>query len=96
MEMLQLFLYHRLAFFTKNIESLFNTVLGQDGIICDDICWWSGFNKSGDIIDGIYIGPCNIVELMGTNNKVSPAHVALIGSSTIVVYGRRIPSVISF
>ena len=30
MELMQLFLYFTLAFFTKNLKSLFNNVLGKD------------------------------------------------------------------
>ena len=37
--------------FIKNLDSLFNTVLVQDDLICDDVGWWSGFNKGGNIID---------------------------------------------
>ena len=55
-------------FLTKNIEYLFNIVLGQDGIICDDVGWWSGLNKGGKIIEDVEIGFCNIVEGTETNN----------------------------
>ena len=77
--------------FTKKMEYLFNTVFGQDGIICDGVGWWSGFNKGFNIIEDIDIGLWNIVEGMGTNNRVSPDHRALIGSTIIVVDGGRIP-----
>ena len=56
MKLLQLFLYCSLTFLTKNFESLFNTVLDQDGLICDYIGWWCGLNKGGDIIYDIDIG----------------------------------------
>ena len=36
---------------TKNIESLFNNVLVNDGIVCDGVGWLSGFNKCGNLID---------------------------------------------
>ena len=55
-------------FLTKNIESLFNTVLGQDSLICDDVGWWGGFKKGGNSIDDADIGFCNTMEVMGTNN----------------------------
>ena len=68
MEMMQLLLYYTLAFFTKNIDYLVNIVLGQYGIICYDIGWWSGFNKVGNSIDSVDIGLLNTVEGMRTNN----------------------------
>ena len=74
MKILQLFLYWSLDFFTKTLESLFNNALGQDDIICDDVGWWSGLNKCGDIIDNVDIGLRYIVEVMGTNNQVATAH----------------------
>ena len=45
-----------MAFFYKNFESLFNTVLGQDGLICDDVGWWSALNKGSYGIDDVDIG----------------------------------------
>ena len=68
MELIQLFLYWSLALFTKNIESLFNTVLGWGSLICDDVGWWSGFNKIDNNIDEVGIGFGNTVEGMGNNN----------------------------
>ena len=50
MELLQLFSYFSLASFTKNLESLLNTAMGQDDLICDDFGWWSGSNKGGNSI----------------------------------------------
>ena len=47
--------------FTKNLDSLFNTVLCQDGLICDDVGWWGGFNKGRDIIYSVDIGLFEIV-----------------------------------
>ena len=38
------------TFFTKNFDTLFNNVLGQDGTICDDVGWWGGLNKDVDSI----------------------------------------------
>ena len=86
-----IFLYCSLDFLNQKLESVFNTVLGQDGIICDDVGWWSGFNNGGDRIYGVDIGLHNIVEVMETNNQVDPAHGAPIGSSVIVVDGGIIP-----
>ena len=54
--------------FTKNIESLFNTVLVQDGIICDYVGWCSGFNKVGNIVEVVGIVFYNTVVGMGTNS----------------------------
>ena len=87
--MLQLFLYYSLAFFIKNLEYLLYIVLGQDGLICDDVGWWSGFNKCGNIIDDVEIGFYNTVEGMGTNNYIVTPHGSPIGSSIIIVYGAR-------
>ena len=61
MKLLQFVLYWIITFFTKNFESLFNTLLGQDGLICDDVGWWSGLNKGGDIIYNVDIGFGDIV-----------------------------------
>ena len=72
------------------IESLFNTLLGQDGLICDDVGWWSRLNKGGYEIDNVEIGLGDIAEVMVTINKVAPPHGAPIGSSIIVVDGRSI------
>ena len=68
MELLQLFSYWSVAFFTNNLEALFNTELGQDGLVCDDIGWLSGFKKGGNRIDDVDIGFWNAMEGMGTNN----------------------------
>ena len=75
---------------SKECESLFNTVLGQDGLICDDVGWWSGFNKGGYGIGNICRCIVNIVEGMGNSNKVAPPHGATIGSYIMVVDGERI------
>ena len=48
MKPMQCFSYRNLALFTKKIKSLFSTVLGQYGLIFDDIGWWSGISKGGD------------------------------------------------
>ena len=69
-----------MAFFYKNFESLFNTVLGQDGLICDDVGWWSALNKGSYGIDDVDIGFGKIMQGMGTNNKVDPLDGVLIGS----------------
>ena len=67
MEMIQLFLYFNLYFFTKTFESLFNNLIGQDGIICDFVGWWSGLKKCVNSIDND-IDLDNTLESMGTNN----------------------------
>ena len=48
--------------FIKFFESLFNTVLGHDGLICDEVGWWSWLNKGGDKIYDVEIGLSNTVE----------------------------------
>ena len=78
--MLELFLYCSLKYF-KKFYSLFNTVLGQGGFICDCVGWFSAFNKHGDSIDDIDLGLCGIVKDMGTNNNVDLKHGEPIGSS---------------
>ena len=70
------FLTAALTFFTKKVESLFNNVLCQDGIICDDVGWWSGFNKVRDGVDNVDIGIGNIMEGTGSNNQSDPYHIA--------------------
>ena len=70
MKLLQLFSYFRLAFSHKNFEPLFNTVLGKDGLICDDVGWWSGLKKCGYGIGDVDIGLLYIVDGMGINNQV--------------------------
>ena len=86
MKMLQLFLHCIIDFLSKSFESLFDTVLGKDGIICDDVGWWIGFNKGSDSIDDVDIDLVNITEGTGTNNQVDSSHGALIGSVIILVY----------
>ena len=54
--------------FTKNFYFLSNNVLGQDGLVCDDVCWWSRFNKGDDIVYVIVVWLRNIVEGKGSNN----------------------------
>ena len=70
--------------------------MGQGGIICDDVGWWSGLNKGGDSIDDVYIGLGVIVKGMGTKNHVGTSHGVPIGSSVILIDGGRIPWAISF
>ena len=90
MKLLQLFSYCSLAFFTKTFESLFNTVLGQDGLIFDDVGWWSGLNKGNNIIYDVDIILPDILEGMGDKNLIDPYHRAPIGSPIILVDGGRI------
>ena len=72
------------------MQYLFNTALGQDGIICDDVGWWSELNNCGDSIYDVGISLRDIVEGMGANNQVVPYHRGPIGSSAIEVDGGRI------
>ena len=67
-----------------------SNLLGQDGLIWDDVGWRSGFNKSGDRIEIFDIILGDIVWGMGTNNQVTPTYGAPIGSSIIVVDGGNI------
>ena len=76
--------------FSKDLKSVFDAVLGQDGLIFDDVGWWIRFKKVSDGVDGIDIGHGNVVEGTGTKNQVSPYHVASIVSFIIVVGGGRI------
>ena len=85
MKMLQLFLHCIIDFLSKSFESLFDTVLGKDGIICDDVGWWIGFNKGSDVVEDVDIGLVKIMEGTRTNNKVDKSHGALIGYFIIVV-----------
>ena len=68
MELLKLFSYYSLTPFTKNLDSLYNTGLGQNGLIFDDVGWKGGFKKGGNGIDDIYIVICNTFNGMETNN----------------------------
>ena len=45
----------------QNFESLFNTVLGQDSFIFDEVGWWSGFKKGGNRIYDVDIGLFDIL-----------------------------------
>ena len=90
MKLLQLFLQCNLNFLYKKFNFLFDTLLVQDGLICDDVGWWSGFNKCVYGVENVDIGLFNIMEGTGTNNKVAPSRGAMIGSFIIVVYGVRI------
>ena len=69
---------------------MFDTVLGQYGLIFDDVGWWSGFNKGGHGIDIVDICLGDIVEGMGNKNQVTPPHGYPIGSSVIVFDGGMI------
>ena len=74
----------------KKCESLFKNFLGQDSLICDDVGWWSGFNKGDDSIYDVDIRLHNIVEVMGSDNQVYTSHGAPIDSSIIAFDGGRI------
>ena len=91
MKLLKLFSHCSLEFPPKSFDSLFDTVLGQDGLICDCVGWWSEFNKVGDGVDYINIGLGNITEGAETISQVVPSHRVPIGSFIIVVDGGRIP-----
>ena len=69
---------------------MFNNVMVQDGLICDDVGWWSEINKGGDRIYDIDIVLCDILEGMWANSQVVLVHGSPIGSSGIVVDGGRI------
>ena len=71
--------------FPKNFQSLFYTILGPYGIICDDVGWCSDFNKGIDGVDKFVKLLGDITEGMVTNNRVAPSHGSLIGSLLIVV-----------
>ena len=48
MKLVQLISHCSLSFFSKNVEAMFDIVLGQYGLIFDDVGWWSGLNKGSD------------------------------------------------
>ena len=62
-----MFLHCNLAFFYKDFDYLFDTILVQDGLICDDVGLWSRLNKGSDGIDDVGIGLGKIMEGTGTN-----------------------------
>ena len=68
MKLLYLFFYFSLYLLTKEHEYLFDNVLRQDGLICDDVGWWSGLEKGGNIINNVDVGFCNTVKFIGSNN----------------------------
>ena len=70
---------------------MFNTVLGQDGLICDDVGWQSRLNKGGGRIYDVGIGILETMEGTGSSNQAVPDHGAMIGSSFILVDVERIP-----
>ena len=77
-------------FFVKFVDFLFDNVMFQDGLICDDVGLCSEFNKFWDGIVDIDIVLGDITEGTGTNNKVYTYHGALIGSIIVVADGGRI------
>ena len=77
--------------YSNDFKSLFGAVLGQDGIICDDVGCFIGFNKGSYGIDDFDIGLGKIMEGTGTNNQVAPSHGTSVGSLIVVVYGEGIP-----
>ena len=87
MKLLQIFLHCSLTFLSKTFDSLFDTVFGWYGILCDDVGWWSGFNKGRDGVDKVDIGIGVIMEGTGTNNQVYPTYRASTVYLVILVYG---------
>ena len=96
MKLLQLFLHFIINFLFRYSNSLFDIVLGKDGLICDDVFLQSRLKKYSYGVDDVDICLGNIMEVTGTNNQVDTHHGALIGSFIIVVDGGRITQVISF
>ena len=78
-------MYYSLALLSKYLEYLLDAVLSQDGLIDDDVDWWSWFEKISNIINNVDIGFCNTVEFIGSNNANFPSHGAPIGSSVVIV-----------
>ena len=91
MKLLQLFSHCSLEFLSKTFQSLFDTVLGQDGIICDDSGCWSGSKKISDGFDDVDISLSDIMEIPVTKNQVAPYHELSIGSFIILVDSGRVP-----
>ena len=81
---------------SNDSKSLFDNVLGQDGLICGDVGWWSKFMKGSDGVENVDIGLDEIMEDTCSINQVDPSHGASIGSFVIVVDGGRIPCAIDF
>ena len=71
MKKFQLFSYCSLTFF-KDLKYPFDTVSGQDGLVCDDVGWWSGFNKGRYGIYDVDIGLVDILQVTVSNNHVDP------------------------
>ena len=67
-KLLQLFLHCSHSVLSKDFESLFDNVLGKDGLILNDVVWWIGPNISGNGIGDVDIGLGKIMEGMGTKN----------------------------
>ena len=68
---------------------MFDTVLVQIGLICDNVSWLIGLVSDG--VDDVDIGLGNIMEGTGSNNQVLPSHGSLIVSFVIIVDGGGIP-----
>ena len=90
MKILQIIFALKPQFFSKDLKYLFDTVLGQDGMIFDDVGWWSRFNKGKNGVDNFGIGLEKIMEGTGTNNQVAPSHGYSIGYFIILFDGGRI------
>ena len=89
MKMIEFFHTSASTFF-KDFNSLFDIVLVKDGIVCNDVGWWSGFNKVSFGVDNIDIDLEDITEGTGTNNQVDTSHGASIGSFVIAVGARGV------
>ena len=70
---------------TKYLEYFFDTLLHQDGLICDDVGWWSGFKNVGNSIYNFGVGFCNTVKFIGANNYIVSSHGAQSGYVVAVV-----------
>ena len=81
----------QLQFFFKYFKALIDTVLSQNGFICDYIGWWSRLNKISDWVKVIDMVLGNIMEGTVTNNQVAPSHGELSGSLIVLVDVGRIP-----
>ena len=60
--------YCSLTFLSKDLKSLLDSVLSQEGLGGDDGGWWCWFEEISNRINNIDIGFCNTVYFIGTNN----------------------------
>ena len=64
------------VFLSKYLKALLDTVLSQDGFICDDIGWQSRFIKISDGVNETDVGLGETMDGMGTNYQVDSSHGA--------------------